>query len=106
MTITLKLKPETEQKLLAQAAAAGLAVETFLEQLVEARLSQQSASQPTHPPLSYEEWETLLSSFTESPAFAEKPLLSDAAIDRENIYTKDDELPRGYQHLAASCGNE
>lgn len=88
MTITLKLKPEIEQQLLNHAAAKGLAVETFLEQLIEAQLIQpQSPSEE----LSDEEWKSVLDSFINSPSFVGKPLLSDEAISRESLYTREDE---------------
>ncbi|MCY7275005.1 MAG: hypothetical protein LH702_15050 [Phormidesmis sp. CAN_BIN44] len=88
MMIILKLKPEVEQQLLEQAAAKGLAVETFLEQWIETQLAQ---SQPSSKKASAEEWKSVLDSFVNSPSFAGKPLLSDQAISRESLYTREDE---------------
>ena len=88
MTITLELKPEIEQQLLNQAAAKGLAVETFLEQIIEAQLVQ---SQLPSKIASGEEWEAALMQIGNRPRLSKAPLLSDEAISRESIYTREDE---------------
>ncbi|MCY7321304.1 MAG: hypothetical protein LH660_05760 [Phormidesmis sp. CAN_BIN36] len=87
MTITLKLKPEIEQQLLNQAAAKGLAVETFLEQLIETQLIQ---SQTSSKELSDEEWEATLMQIGSRQSLR-KASLSDEAISRESVYTREDE---------------
>ncbi len=43
MTITLKLKPKLEARLVAHAAAQGMSVETYLVSLVENSLSKEEA---------------------------------------------------------------
>lgn len=88
MTITLKLKPELEQQLVDEAAAKGLAVETFLEQMIETQLIQ---SQPFSKRASDEEWEAALMQIGNRPSLSKAPLLSNEAISRESIYTREDE---------------
>ncbi len=73
MTITLELKPEIEQQLLNQAAAKGLAVETFLEQLIETQLAQ---SQSPSKVLSDEEWEATLMQIAWFFDFKSHPVLA------------------------------
>ncbi|MBK1986986.1 hypothetical protein A0J48_005430 [Sphaerospermopsis aphanizomenoides BCCUSP55] len=91
MTIQLQLKPEIEARLIAEAAAKGVSVEVYLESLIEASLTskeKQSFSQAA----TQEEWETALTDLINSPAFTLAPPLSDAAISRESIYTREDEM--------------
>ena len=88
MTITLKLKPEVEQQLLEQAAAKGLAVETFLEQWIETRWVQ---SQPFNKTASDDEHDSAHDLFINSPSFVDKPLLADEATTREILYAREDE---------------
>lgn len=88
MMIILKLKPEVEQQLLEQAAAKGLAVETFLEQWIETQWVQ---SQPSSKIASDGEWEAALMQLGSRPSLSKAPLLSDEAISRESIYTREDE---------------
>lgn len=87
MTITLDIPPELEASLVAEAQARGLSLETYvkelLQQAVRARLTADSARR-----MSYEEWERNFEAFIDS--FPQQPLLSDHAVNRESIYTRED----------------
>ena len=90
-TIQLQLKPEIEDRLITQANKQGLSIESYLESLIEDSLKNQdekSFSQVT----TEEDWETALMNLINSPAFALSPPLSDAAISRDSIYTREDEM--------------
>ncbi|QLE58088.1 hypothetical protein [Nostoc sp. TCL26-01] len=91
MTIQIQLKPEIEARLIAQAATQGLSVEAYLESLIEDSLINQE--KPSFYQVSnQEEWENIFTELINSPAFTLAPPLSDAAISRENIYTREDEM--------------
>ena len=90
-TIQLQLKPEIEARLITQATKQGLSIESYLESLIEDSLKNQegkSFSQVT----TEEDWETALMNLINSPAFAVASPLSDAAISRDSIYTREDEM--------------
>ncbi|MBD2770790.1 hypothetical protein [Iningainema tapete] len=90
MAIVIELKPEIEAQLIAQAASAGISVEEFLQMAISGLLS---ASQPSVVP-------TVLSPQERAQAFVkwakshsiQAPPLSDEAISRESIYTREDEM--------------
>ena len=91
MNIQLQLKPEIEARLITQATKQGLSIETYFESLIEDSLKtdeKQSFSQTA----TQEDWETALTNLINSPAFALAPPLSDAAISRDSIYTREDEM--------------
>ena len=78
MTVTLKLKPEIEAGLLAQAKASGMTLEEYLLSLVEASVF--SGKQPLAPrerASAYEAW---------SASHRATPPLSDEAVSREAMY--------------------
>ena len=83
MTIKLDLKPETEARLITQAAARGVSVEQYLYSLIENLLTE---NQPFDPAKNTEDWVELLEAFCNNPALANVPPLSDKAISRESIY--------------------
>jgi hypothetical protein len=87
VTITLKLTPEVEAGLLAQAQAEGLGVSDYVQHLVLEKIGAQpdAAARPAYelPP---EEWMRRFKEWSESPAHANLPVLSDYAISRESIY--------------------
>lgn len=87
MAITLVLKPETEARLIAQAAAKGVPVEQYLQEWIEtnlvAKLEQPLPQVKTTPT---QDWTELLEAFCNNPALANVPPLSDEAISRESIY--------------------
>ena len=90
MTITLQLKPEIEARLIAQAVLQGVSVEVYLESLIENSLVNQTEITFSET-ANYEEWEASLKELINSPSFVAPPL-SDAAISRESIYTREDEI--------------
>jgi len=74
-----------------QANKQGLSIESYIESLIEDSLKNQekkSSSQVT----TEEDWETALMNLINSPAFDVAPPLSDAAISRDSIYTREDEM--------------
>ena len=84
--ITLNLKPEVEADLLAQAQAAGLSLDQFLNRQLEA-LTQAAAGLPAQFPGasdSADRWEKELDEWLDS--FPQQPLLSDEALKRKNWY--------------------
>jgi hypothetical protein len=82
MAILLELEPEIESRLIAQAAAQGTSVEALLKTVVESLLS--TSLQPT--PLTLSPTERAERSGIKAPP------LSDDAISRESIYTREDEM--------------
>jgi hypothetical protein len=91
MTIQLQFKPEIEARLIAEAAAQGLSVEAYLASLIENSLTSHEESF-FYQVSTQEEWEAILTDLINSPAFSLAPALSDAAINRESIYTREDEM--------------
>jgi len=86
VTVTLKLEPEVEAGLLAQAQAAGLSLDEFLSRQLAA-LTQTASAQPAlRTPVAGEadQWENELDAWLDS--FPQRPILSDAALERENWY--------------------
>lgn len=80
MTVTLNLKPELEAGVLAQAQAASLSVEAYLEKVVEERLGVSMAKHR----LSAHEWTRQFEEWANS--FPEAPPIPDEALSRENLY--------------------
>lgn len=81
MNITLKLKPEVEARLITQATAQGVSIETYLESLIEEKLTSKVEKRvPT------ENWTSVLDQLGRSPSLAKAPMLSDEDISRESIY--------------------
>ncbi|MEH2415735.1 hypothetical protein [Nostoc sp.] len=91
MAIQLQLKPEIEARLIAEAAAQGLSVEAYLASLIENSLTSHRKSF-FYQVSTQEEWEAILTDLINSPAFSLAPVLSDEAIIRESIYTREDEM--------------
>lgn len=79
MTVTLKLKPEVEAGLLAQAQANGMTLEEYLLSMVEG-----VALSMTPKPLPPEERAAAFESWAASHRLT--PPLSDHAISRESMY--------------------
>ena len=79
MTITLELKPEVEERVLAQARAQGLSPERYLTSVIEAQVL------PTEPPrASLEQFLAELDEFAEGTD--DIPVLPPEALTREAIY--------------------
>ena len=82
MTVTLNLPSNIEQLYLAEARERGLAVQDVIEEALVA------ARQPVvmDEEVSAEEWMRRFREWSESPAHANLPVLSDYAMSRESIY--------------------
>jgi hypothetical protein len=77
MSLTLKLKPEIQAGLLAEAQARGLSLEEYLEQLV-------LNNTVSVPAVSTGKWEEEFEAWVMS--FPETSPLSDEAVSRESMY--------------------
>jgi hypothetical protein len=87
MAIVLQLAPELESRLVAQAAAQGKSAEELLQMLVE-RLLLTASNSPVSP---QERAERFLS-WVGRHSLLQAPPLSDEAVSRENIYTRENEM--------------
>jgi hypothetical protein len=85
--MTITLRPDLEEELTARALADGLSTEEF----VNRELERLVASTPPSSKLTAEErvrlWDEFLASHTVGG-----PPLSDYAVSRESIYTREDEM--------------
>ncbi len=90
MAILLELDPEIELRLIAQATAQGISVEILLKTLVEGLFA--NSSQPTPLILSPQERAERFLNWARSHSSIKAPPLSDDAISRESIYTREDEM--------------
>jgi len=77
--MSLHLRPDLEELLQRLAAAAGLSVDAFLQQLAEQR-----ASVAGPPRLSAEEWSRQFEEWADS--FPSAPPIPDESLSRENLY--------------------
>jgi hypothetical protein len=79
MTVTLKLKPEVEAGLLAQAQASGMSVEEYLLSVVEGTVlpAPKNRLSPEERAAAFETW---------SARHRPTPPLSDYAVSREAMY--------------------
>ena len=93
----LNLTSEIARKILAEAAARGVSVEELLESVIESDLdstqNNQSENREEHfqRRATHEEWMTALREWSDSHS-RHTPLLSDYAVSRESIYTREDEM--------------
>jgi hypothetical protein len=93
-----ELTPELAKEILAAAATRGVSVEEFLESVANQQQDDSSSSpqgvtdddhfQRTATP---EEWSRALREWADSHS-REAPPLSDYAVSRESIYTREDEM--------------
>ena len=81
MTIQLKLNPETEARLKAEARAKGLSVEKIAEQLLKEALTEPSSSRG---PMSVEEFHRMLEAMAEGSE--RLPDLPTESFSRESFY--------------------
>jgi hypothetical protein len=88
MTVTIELPPEIEAGLLAQAQAEGLDVADYVRNLVQKQFAAANGTAQSRRPneLTPEEWIIRFKEWSESPAHANLPVLSDYAMSRESIY--------------------
>ena len=82
MTVTLELKPELEERIVAEANAQGLSVEDYIQQELEAKV------RIPEPPeqMQSEEWLRRFNEWVNSHDYIKAPPLSDEAISRDSIY--------------------
>lgn len=85
--MTVKLKPDLEEELKARARAEGLSIEEFVNRELERLVKSAQPRANSTPELSAREWEQLLEEFA-----VDGPPLSDYAVSRESIYTREDEM--------------
>ena len=81
MTVTLELKPEIEEELVARARAEGLSTEEFVNRELEKLVASASAESKLTPEERARLWEEWLESHSVGG-----PPLSDYAVSRESIY--------------------
>ena len=86
MSITLKLKPEIEAQLIAQATQQGVSIEQLLETLIGMFVDSNRSEQPIVP----QEKAARFSQWARNHAVTAP--LSDAAVSRESIYTREEEM--------------
>jgi hypothetical protein len=86
MTVKIPLTPDEETKLQAQAKVAGVSVDALLRRAV---LQIIGAPEAGIGQLSAEEWEKEFEAWLD--VLPPLPTLSDEAISRESIYTREDE---------------
>lgn len=89
MIITIDLKPEIESKIREKAKLQDLSIEQYIENLVEQQIIDFREYRQSE--LSIDRWENQLLKFINSPINSRISPLSDEAISRENIYTREDE---------------
>ena len=85
--MTVTLKPELEEELASRARAESLSIEEF----VNRELARLVASSPPSSKLTPEERVRLWDEFLASHSVGGPPL-SDYAVSRESIYTREDEM--------------
>jgi hypothetical protein len=85
--MTVTLKPDLEEELTARAQAEGLSTEEF----VNRELERLVASAPPSPKLTPEERARLWEEFIDQHSVSGPPL-SDYAVSRESIYSREDEM--------------
>ena len=81
MTVTLELKPEVEERVVAEAKARGLPVEDYIQRKLEGK-----STTPDPNALPFEEWLQRWNEWLSSHDYVKAPPLSDEAISRESIY--------------------
>lgn len=79
MTVTLELKPEIEARIQEQAAAQGVAVEVYIQRILETIIAAPGAATSEERSRMFEKW-------MKSHSYIKAPALSDEAISRESIY--------------------
>jgi hypothetical protein len=81
MTITIELRPNTEAKVVQQAAMKGLAIEEFLSEFIETNLNGEE-EKPFYETATFEEWENEFNEWVESHTYTGLPIDD----SRESIY--------------------
>ena len=81
MTVNLELKPEVEERIIAEAKARGLSVEDYIQRKLE---GEPTAEDPNSLPV--EERLRRWNEWLHSHDYIKAPPLSDEAVSRESIY--------------------
>ena len=81
MTVSLELKPEVEERIIAEAKALGLSVEDYIQLRLEGK-----STAPDPNTLPFEEWLEKWNEWLHSHEYIKAPPLSDEAISRDSIY--------------------
>ena len=87
VTVPVRLTPAEEAALVARAEAEGVSVDALLHQAVVWLISPSAATPPAS--LTANEWEKEFGEWLDS--MPDLPALSDQAISRESVYTREDE---------------
>ena len=87
ITVPVNLTPAEEVALAARANAEGVSIESLLHEAVRHLIATGGAER--RAPLTADQWETELVEWFDS--MPDMPSLSDEAISRESIYTREDE---------------
>lgn len=85
--MTVNLKPDLEEELAARARAEGLSIEEFVNRELERVVASSSPTSKLTPQERVHLWREFLASHTVGG-----PPLSDYAVSRESIYTREDEM--------------
>jgi len=85
--MTVTLKPDLEEELKARAHAEGLSIEEFVNRELERLVASTQPTSKLTPEERAQRWEELLEQFS-----VDGPPLSDYAVSRESIYTREDEM--------------
>jgi hypothetical protein len=83
MTVTLELKPEVEERVIAEAKARGLSVEDYILRVLKENAGNGAAT--FSETATFEEWEKAFLDWVNAER-PHHPPLSDEAISRESIY--------------------
>ena len=86
MTVTLELKPEVEERIVAEAKERGLSVEDYIQRELDGK-----STTPDPNTLQFEEWLQKWNECLSSRDYIKAPPLSDEAISRESIYREREE---------------
>ncbi len=84
--INLSLDPDIEREVRQEAEAQGLSTDQYIKLLIEEKYSKKLLQND-----SYEVWHKVLMEFV-GVRMDETSLLSDEAISRDSIYTREDEM--------------
>lgn len=83
-----ELTPELAKEILAAAAKRGISVEEYLQDVITNRIATEQAAQTLSPQARVKLWQE----WVDSHSYIKAPPLSDFAVSRESIYTREDEL--------------
>jgi len=85
--MTVTLKPELEQELVARAQAEGLSIEEFVNRELERVVASRHPDSKLAPEERVRRWHEFVAQYGVGG-----PPLSDYAVSRESIYTREDEM--------------